>query len=244
MEALITKEAEGQWSASSDIDWSQSPRVPLWMRRKTYIRLVSQFYHGERATQRLCRRLLREIEDPIAKRFLKFQLVDEERHEAVYQRYIEQLGTIAPIDPQLEEALEGSLGWQGSPAGLIVAFHVVFEGGALHLLEKFSTRIRCPLFRQINSRILPDEARHVAFGVKYLRQNLPRLQAEERRELYRWVKGLWQTSARTMEKRHTLPVTLATDLPTDWMTAAWLRQDALLQSMGLREFDDEHRLPA
>ena len=233
MQSLIAKEAEGQWSPSEAIDWSQRARVPFWMGRHTYIRLVSQFYHGERATQRLCQRLLREIDDPLALEFLRYQLADEERHEAVYGRYIESLGPIAPIDPELERALEGSLMWQGSPVGLIVAFHVVFEGGALHLLEKFSTRIRCPLFRQINARILPDEARHVAFGVKYIRENLPKLDAGERRELYAWVKGLWQSSARNMEQRHTLPIILSTSLSRDWMTTAWKRQDALLQSLGL-----------
>ena len=145
MKALLRKETDGQWSAEHAIEWRQPILRPIWMRRKTYVKLMSQFYHGELATQRLCRRLIAEVDDPDCVEFLHYQLRDEIRHEAVYTRYLERLGDIAPIEMELEDALEGSLAWQGSPLGLIVAFHVVFEGGALQLLEHLGlSRTRFP----------------------------------------------------------------------------------------------------
>lgn len=233
MDALLEKEIEGQWCAEDAIDWQLEVIKPRWMRRRTYAKLISQFYHGEQATQNLCRQLINTIDDEDAQKFLRYQLADEIRHDDVFSRYLAKLGDISPPDPVLSEALEGSLEWSGSPLGLVVAFHVVFEGGALHILESLCTSLPCPLFRQINARILPDEARHVAFGVDYLRRHLPGLDRDERIAMYLWLRERWSQAAADTGSRHRFHLKWATQLPTNWLARAWNRQDRLLQSIGL-----------
>ena len=62
MDSLLAKEAADQWSIEHDIDWQLPIRTPIWFRRRTYIKAISQFYHGERATQRVCNRLLDDLQ--------------------------------------------------------------------------------------------------------------------------------------------------------------------------------------
>lgn len=233
MESLIVKQIEGQWQPDEAIDWDVKVVRPRWMRRRTYAKLVSQFYHGEIATQQLCRRLIEQLDDGEASTFLRYQLKDELRHDAVYARYLARVGDILPADDVLAEALEGSLAWCGSPLGLIVAFHVVFEGGALNILERLGSAFPCPLFRQINAKILPDEARHVAFGVDYLRRHVADLDQDERVAMYRWVRERWSHAASDTQARHGIHLKWATRLPANWLASAWDRQDRLLQTIGL-----------
>ncbi len=230
---LLEIAARPGWSIDGDIDWDQDIRLPFWIRRKTYLKIVSQFYHGERMIQRLCRRLISEVIEPDAREFLAFQLADEEKHERVYRRYIERIGPIAGLEPELAQALDTSLGWRGSPVALITAFHIVFEGGAMRILDKLAGGFRCPLLAQINTLVCREEALHVAFGVKYVQQHLPDMDAGEVREIGRWVGSVWQECASQVRRRQTLPVRLATRMGTNWAGDAWSHQERLLWRMGL-----------
>ena len=237
MDSLLAKEAADQWSIEHDIDWQLPIRTPIWFRRRTYIKAISQFYHGERATQRVCNRLLDEIDDPMARQFLAYQLADEEKHEAVFTRYIQCLGDIAPFEPGLNDALEGSLAWQGSklgsPIGLIISFHIVFEGGALLLLERLARRFPCPLFRRINAKVMADEARHVAFGYKFVRENLPKISHEERLAIFAHVARVWRNFAKASDGRYNLGIALVMRISSNWFDDNWQRQKNQLIKLGL-----------
>jgi hypothetical protein len=246
LDSLLAKEAADQWSPDHDIDWNLPVKYPLWFRRRTYLKVISQFYHGECATQEVCRRLLGLIDDPAAQAFLSYQLSDEEKHAAVFARYIQRLGDIAPMESAMEKALDGSLTWQGSkygqPIGLLVSFHIVFESGALLLLDNLVRRFPCPLFRSIIAKVVKDEARHIAFGLKYVQAHIAKVSKEERCAIYVHVAKLWGECARSAESRYTLPVALATRIGSNWLAQNWLRQKKQLIRIGLVTEDDINRI--
>ena len=193
--ALSRNAVSRQWSLETAIDWRERVVPPWWLPRKTFVAIISQLYHAEVATMRMCRRLQSELPEPAAKRFLEIQCVDEQRHVEAYRAYLERLGEISPINEAVATALEGGLAWSGSYHGAVVAFNVVLEGEAVQLQQELSEMFSCPLFRQINARISHDEARHVAFGKIYLHDKLGALPFDERIAVYRWVKGLWHVCA-------------------------------------------------
>ena len=237
MDSLLAKEAADQWSIEHDIDWDLPLRYPLWFRRSTYIKTISQIYHGERLTQLACRRLLSEIDDPLAQQFITHQLADEQKHEAVFARYIGMMGDIAPVEPAIENPLQGSLDWQGStlgsPLGVMISFHIVFEGGALTVLERLARSLPCPLFRAINAKVIVDEARHNAFGTKYVRDHLPDISSEERLEIFAHVAGLWLDCAKITENRYSIPIALVTHLKSNYLAENWELQKFQLVKIGL-----------
>jgi hypothetical protein len=105
------------------------------------------------------------------------------------------------VTPGLRQVYERCLSWPGDPLGLVLAFNVVLEGEALRLQRYFATRFPCPLFAEINRRILTDEARHIAFGRVDCRPGLRRMDREARVALYRWLKVLWWDSAEAVRGR-------------------------------------------
>lgn len=193
LERLALNSLRGQWSAEHAIDWDLSVQLPRWLPREDIAKAMSQLYHGEVATGRLCRRLLAEVPEPEARSCLELQIADESRHAAVYLRYLERLGHMAPVDSAFEAVLEDGLAWSGSALGMVVLFHVVVEAEALRLLDGVARFLPCPLLRQINRRISLDEARHVAFGQIYLRDRVAGLPEDERRHIYYWVQKLWSS---------------------------------------------------
>lgn len=232
--ARLIEKAEGDdWAPATDIDWSLPIKYPFWFRRRTYRSLVSQFHHGEKAVMHMCDHLAPLLDGGEARRFVALQRRDETKHADVYAAYAERLGGIQPMEPALDAVLRESRDWPGSAAGIILAFHMVFEGGAVGLIEKLVRRLPCPLFAALNARILIDEARHVAFGRHYLSRQLPLMPVDERIALYRWVQDLWYRAGAETRSRYTLPVALVTRLGSDWLDAGWQRQSAILIGIGL-----------
>ena len=239
---LIAKAEGDDWAPESHIDWDLKIRYPVWFRKRTYRSLVSQFHHGERAVLSMCETLGPRMPDPEARRFLALQGADEAKHARVYGTYAERLGGIAPMEETLARALDESLNWPGSAAGPILAFHIVFEGGVVALIEKLAWRLPRPLFRAINARILIDEARHIAFGAHYLRQRLPGMPVDERIALYRWVRDLWRQTGTETRQRYTLPVAMVTRLGAGWLQTGWRRQARILVGIGLISEAERARL--
>ncbi|MBT3992078.1 MAG: ferritin-like domain-containing protein [Rhodospirillaceae bacterium] len=242
MDSLLAMEATDQWSSELDIDWRLPICYPFWFRRRTYIKVISQFYHGERATQRVCQKLLSMIDDPQARAFITHQLAEEQKHEMVFARYVHRMGEIAPMEPAMEKALEGSLAWTGHPIGLIVSFHIIFEGGAVLLLDRLVRRFPCPLFRSLNAKIIADEARHIAFGKKYVRDHVAELSDLERRAIFSHVAKLWLDCAKAAESRYSWPVALVTRLGANWLAENWQRQRRQLITNGLISLSEANEI--
>ena len=233
LERLAANGRAGQWALEQAIDWRQEPRRPLWMTRMQVRKAISQLYHGEVATSRLCRRLIDELDHPAARRCLEWQLADELRHAEVYRRYLERLGGIVPMDANLARTFESALAGPYGTLGAMVAFHVVVEGEVLRVQDALARLLPCPLLRQINRLIARDEARHVAFGRIYLERAVAALPQAERERLLSWVRRLWSqcAGAALEDGRHNSRV-LRRFLSL-WLPGGWQRHAAALGHIGL-----------
>lgn len=240
MARLLVNARAGQWSAAEEIDWGCGPRLPRWWPRKAFTAAVSQLYYGELATAAFCRRLMTWLDDPIAVECLRFQVADENRHAALYGDYLAGLGGPQPIQSALALAVRSLQNWQGPLEGLVLAYHLVLEGEALFLQDAFARRVPCPLFRQINQRVLRDEARHVAFGKILLRHRLPGLDRDARRAIYGWLRDLWWTVARAAVAESRLLGAMG-GLRAG-LGARWAEQEAGLLAAGLIDRADLAKL--
>ena len=90
LDKLTARAEAGVWDPARDIDWSDGPARPALIPPPLYRMLVSQLYHGERATLAMCERLGREISHPGARRFLAAQAADEARHAQAYALYLDR----------------------------------------------------------------------------------------------------------------------------------------------------------
>ncbi len=217
--------------ASDAVDWTAPIKPPAWMPRRGYITAVSQFYHGELATIEICKRVLPELADPLAQEFVRTQIADEERHAALYARYLNQLGGIGEIEAGVAKAYQGARAWRGTHLGPIILSHIVLEGEGLRLQHLYSRWFPCPLFRQINRTVARDEARHVAFGKIYLRRTLPDLPLDERMAIYRWIRSMWFDCADAI--RGEMPQSIVLLLGRTWMADRWRQPQRDLVAIGL-----------
>ena len=230
---VLAKARAAQWSLDEDVDWASGPKPTRWLPRKVVAKVVSQVYYGELATERLCRRLLDQVSDPLARACLELQITDERRHAMAYGRYLEQLGDIAPIDPAVEVALNAGADAPGGTVGKMVACHLVLESEALTIQEQLSRGVGCPLLQAINRLAAPDEARHVAFGRLYLDGRLAALPAEERLAIYHWVQATWRACAQaTLDGLSGYQALLRGSIERH-LASAWQRQSQGLKDFGL-----------
>ena len=193
---LSARATAGAWRLEDAIDWSLPVAPARHWPRGLHVRLVSQLRHGEEATAAICRHLIDALEGDEARRCLAVQESDERRHAAAYGAYVRRLGQDAPANPLLDALFQRAAAWKGHPLAMVLAFHIVIEGEALKLQKALAASSPCPLFRAINARIANDEARHVAFGVRYARAALPDIDAEDRAVIAAWLKSLWFEAAR------------------------------------------------
>jgi hypothetical protein len=238
LDALTANGLYGQWYAETALDWEQDVVVPIWMSNDVYISAISQLYYGEMATLRMCCRLVSELAEPQARRFLQTQIADEFRHARVYEGYLKRLGGIAPMHASVELARETGFAWTGSYHGIIVAFHVMLEGEALRAQERFATSFPCPLFRQINKKVSRDEARHIAFGKIYLRDRLAALPQDERFEIFRWVRSIWGECVHAAMDHYQIPGVITPRMRRNWMDSRWQKQIKALADIGLVAVDE------
>ncbi len=233
LDRLTRNAHDDQWRPDTAIDWDRPVVRPRILSGRFYGALVSQLYHGEIATMAVCRNLLKRIPDRPARAFLATQYADEARHADVYERYLGRLGHKAAMDDGLLIALEGGLSWRGGINGLVVAYQILLESEALGIQQLLAERLPCPLFRQINSRIARDEARHIAFGKIYLNHRLTALPQDERFAIYRWVKALWRDCARATEGRYGRLGRRALGLRELTLDARWCARREMLRGIGL-----------
>ena len=234
--ALAAKGEAQQWSFD-DIDWDVEAVVPAWLPRKFHAALISQFYHGELATIRMCRALLDDVgdplTDPLARRCVALQIVDEERHARVYADYLARIGDFAPPEPALEAAFAEALSWSGPPQAMVSAFNIILEGEALRALEDLGGWLPCPLFQRINARICRDEARHFAFGRIYLKATLGSLEQGQRFDIFRRLKKLWRDTAFGTLDRFSIPGLITRRRRRNWAEGGWQEHLKSLIDVGL-----------
>jgi hypothetical protein len=210
---LYEKGKEKQWNAQTRLDWSVQvdPRSPengldyyipiygsdLWNRmtpkEHEEVRhhigswMNSQFLHGEQGALICASKIVQTVPDMDSKFYAATQVMDEARHVEMYARYVnEKLELAYPINKDLKALLNQVIAderWDMTYLGM----QVIIEGLALaafSLIRDFSEE---PLGKAINTYVMQDEARHVAFGRLALRDYYPELSHAERDEREEFV---------------------------------------------------------
>ena len=233
LSALVAKAERGQWNAADVLGGREKITLPVWLPGKFYAAVVSQFYHGELATIRMCRKLLPPLTDPAARRLVELQIIDERRHAGVYRAYLEDIGPLQPIDPMLEAAYETALSWDGDDGAMLAAFTIILEGEALFVLNDLGRWLRCPRFHRIDAGISRDEARHYAFGRAYLSQVFPTLGRRRRLDVYSRLRGLWHDTALGILERFRIPNFILRRWCRTWVDTGWRDHRKALIGTGL-----------
>ncbi len=231
--ALAEKGQSAQHQTASDFDWDRPAGIPVWLPNRVAASAISQFYHGEIATARMCRQIFSDLASHDAEKFVETQIDDELRHADIYDRYLAKLGGVREPARHISQAYHRALTWTGAPQAQILAFHVVLEGEAVRLQHSVDMWMPCAFFREISGVIARDEARHVAFGKIYLRESLPALALQERLAIYRWVRDIWFDAARSAVGRYAPPAFLGGARWRRWLERKWLERLSDLAAAGL-----------
>jgi 1,2-phenylacetyl-CoA epoxidase catalytic subunit len=210
---LYEKGKEKQWNAQTRLDWSieVDPRsqangpdyyIPIygsemWNRLNEEERadvrhhigawMNSQFLHGEQGALICASKIVQTVPDVDSKFYAATQVMDEARHVEMYAQYVnDKLELAYPINKDLRALLNQVIEderWDMTYLGM----QVIIEGLALaafSLIRDFSEE---PLAKAINTYVMQDEARHVAFGRLALRDYYPQLSDQERDEREEFV---------------------------------------------------------
>ncbi len=193
-----------QWNAASDIPWDKEiaddgdildPRqdvmqefdfirnLPEDKRRALSARraawMLSQFLHGEQGALLCCGQLVEVVPDVDGKLYAATQVVDEARHVEVFHRYIKRLDRVYPITPGLKQVLDAILQadmWQMKCVGM----QIIVEGLAMGSFKIMKEGSRDELLRRVVELTAQDEARHVSYGLIYMKDELPKMADPDR----------------------------------------------------------------
>jgi hypothetical protein len=128
--------------------------------------MISQFLHGEQGALLATAKIVMAAPDEEAKWYAANQVADEARHVEVYHRYLtEKLGCSYEVNRHLQVLLDDIIAdsrWDMTYLGM----QIMVEGLALAAFGLMKAQMPDePLIQDITTRIMQDEARHVAFGV-------------------------------------------------------------------------------
>ncbi len=208
---LYEKGKTAQWNVETDIDWSLSVGDELIMpveesaigavlelmgaNEDTIRRAVneemewslSQLLHGEQAALQLTAQLVNSIPDMDAKLYAGQQVVEECRHVEMFAKLLgRKFDKVHPIGGNIKYLLDELLSvkqWHHK----LVGMQIIFEGVAMAIFTDIVKRTNNELVRESVRLVARDEARHAAFGVLSLREELQRMTREERDELEDWT---------------------------------------------------------
>lgn len=208
LSGLYAKAKARQWDAAEQLDWSidldpENPQElpdeafplfdsPVWhrMTRSERARLrhhhqawqLSQFLHGEQGALLCASKLVQQMPTMDAKLCASMQVADEARHVEAFGRMVdEKLELRYPVCRPLERLLGDVIGdrrWDMTLLGM----QVLVEGLALAAFATVRGQSDNPLVVQLNTYVMADEARHLAFGRLALAEHYPRLTDAERDE--------------------------------------------------------------
>ncbi len=145
--------------------------------------MLSQFLHGEQGALLATAKIVQAAPLEEAKWYAANQVADEARHVEVYHRYLtEKLGRSFEVNPHLQTLLDQIIEdsrWDMTYLGM----QIMVEGLALAAFGLMKVQMPDePLIQDITSRIMGDEARHVAFGVLSLQDLYKDMTEAELRE--------------------------------------------------------------
>jgi hypothetical protein len=195
---LYAKALDQQWHALRDLDWESeldlsrsvasftvdgvpvhrstfwkelNPAMKAEIQKRLFAHTLSNILHGEQGALMIAAQLVNAAPDMDSKLFAATQTLDEARHVEVFSTYLKRFDKIHKITPGLGEVLDDVT---GTPSWLhkMVGMQVVIEGMALSYFRSVRFESQDPMLRQILHLVSKDEARHVAFGIRYLQSIL------------------------------------------------------------------------
>ena len=198
-----------QWNAATDIPWhletdpaqvgefvgpggnplagldfiealSDDQKVELAKRRSAWS--LSQMLHGEQGAMLCCAQLVEVVPDMDGKLYASTQVIDEARHVEVFHRYIKRLDRVYPIMSAVRDLLNAVLEadtWQKKCVGMQVIAESVAMGG-FQMMKKGT---RDDVLRRVVELTAQDEARHVSYGLIYMKEEIPKMPDRDRDEL-------------------------------------------------------------
>jgi len=209
LRTLYTKALDLQWIAMRDLPWQGGidqaafarsftmGGVPVYktsfwqtlseqtrweVSRRGSAFMLSNFLHGEQGALMVASQLVSAVPHTDGKFYAATQTLDEARHVEVFARYIELLDHVQPIAESLRILLDATLGkesWMHKCVGM----QIVVEGLALYTFRDMRATTEEPLLKQLLTYVARDEARHTAYGIKYLGAVVPGLAPAEAAEL-------------------------------------------------------------
>ncbi|MFT5696997.1 MAG: hypothetical protein ACI9QQ_002981, partial [Myxococcota bacterium] len=209
LRSLYANALDRQWIALKDLDWDKGidrerfaktfsvAGIPLqhtqWWKHlepdlkwkvasKTSAFMLSNFLHGEQGAMMVAAEMVNAVPHMDGKFYAATQTMDEARHVEAFAAYINLLDEVRPIMPSLKEILDKTIGcesWMHKAVGM----QVVVEGLALYSFRDMRNTTEEPLLKEMLTYVSRDEARHCAYGVKYLGHVIATLSDEERRDL-------------------------------------------------------------
>lgn len=214
-----------QWNAATDIPWenktdpsqvgdmttapggeqfdyvkalSKKDQIELAKRRSAH--LLSQFLHGEQGAMLCCGQLVEVVPDMDGKLYASTQVIDEARHVEVFHQYIQRLDHIYPIMPGLKALLNAVLQadmWQMKCIGM----QVIAESLAMGAFKTMQKITGDDTLRRIFELTAQDEARHVSYGLIYMKDEIPKMNEPDRDRLedFAWTAMTLLASTPQME---------------------------------------------
>lgn len=168
-----------QWNATSRFTEESTPdfdnvkSFPI-RERVAGARVLSDFYWGEQGAQIISSQLVSMVRDNEARNFLSTQTMDEARHVEVFQRLLQQLDQVYPMNPYLRLLLN-DIYRSDWAIEKMMGMNLFVEGLALSSFQEAMSLHKDRHLDEVLSMILKDESRHVGFGVKYLAPQLRHL---------------------------------------------------------------------
>ncbi|HYV02716.1 MAG TPA: ferritin-like domain-containing protein [Actinomycetota bacterium] len=211
--SLYEKGKEKQWNTNARLDWTidvdpgsgkNAPDyyIPIYgsemwdrldrkgrreLRHHMAAWLNSQFLHGEQGALICAAKIVQTVPDIDSKFYAATQVMDEARHVETYSRYLREKVELAyPINRHLKALLNDVVNderWDMTNLGM----QVLIEGLALAAFSMIRDYSEEPLAKALNTYVMQDEARHVAFGRLALREFYPQLTEAERAEREEFV---------------------------------------------------------
>ncbi len=209
LRTLYANALDRQWIAVRDLDWDRGvdrdafarsfslagfpiqqtdfwknldPDLQWLISRRTAAFMLSNFLHGEQGALMAASQMVSAVPHMDAKFYAATQTIDEARHVEVFAAFIRQLDEVHPIMPSLKSLLDRTLGtdcWMEKAVGM----QIVIEGLALYVFRDMRNTTEEPLLEQLLTLVSRDEARHTAFGIKYLSEVVGDLSDTKREKL-------------------------------------------------------------
>ncbi len=233
LDTLLGNAKSATLATVDDFDWENVTRTASPRARDFLAKTVNRLYQGECVTASACAALAARMDDALVREFLEHQAEDEERHAAIYRRYMHELGT-APAEDSVSAEILGAVSvWRGHPAAVVAGLNIALEGAAMEIQLKLAKDADCPVFAEINRQVARDEARHLAFGKIYLSETVPNLDRRDREWIISWLRAVWLRASehafRDLPGAKALPILLRRHI----VKRGWRRTQQSLDSVGL-----------